>query len=716
MADLGIIRTTDVNRGVRSPDRRAEGQAIGNILEGTAQVVKGAIVKGTEDDILNSIKEDFDNTFSPEEVDSMGPPESRMGSDTEAQRVRDEMNRLVAQRDQGKSAQRTLAEMRINQIVADASNKFPWMREELLRSAGRVTQLSVELDRLGMYDAAMQSAAEQAQSRLDEVQSHATNDWDKGGLGMDPTIPMSDPRWAVQYADRQALRARDTQRQMELSVREMDAGDALEQYGDMYQGKLSAARSSLESLYQKHGLYDVLKAVQGGENANPELIRQFKDVGADMLIKSMGQLRLDVQRVHETFLDPKLKNTEDAAIFTAMRDDFFSQLDKQISLVQDIVNGVPTAAEHFDAMTQIRRINMYKGMSEPSKNFEAFITDPNKKTMFEVGAADMTGSGQVFRFQVAQQANAALMGMNPDLIGPDASVADQVVHAFVTAGQGAITPQMTSSDVIRTLNKHRSDSPTPYNLPAGSVRADQIGAATTIEVHNELWRKARAVDTEASPERAAKFANGLTYAFLGLAQEDVRAPGLDELELENMASNDTFELIQALGDGDYKGSRRALGMAMKDYYVRTDPDKRRNDTIKAYKETRIGGTPLNSLALIDVRKMVDEGQLSYVENKEALNLEVDKRLEVATSLAAIDALDQVPHAKPTRVKIENEVKQEIEQAMEPIIRHVEQDLDIHRNLRLAERPEFEQNEGSLRTRYFNETGWLDGFEFVVRKD
>ncbi len=705
MADVGVIQTRDVQSGYRSPDTRATSRAIGNALDGVEKVVKGAILGGVEDEIVGDLKERVEDLSNP--ADPMGPPEDRAGTDTEAQRIRNRVNKLINLRDQGTTSQKTLAEMQLKQTISDASVKYPWLREDLLRRAGLVSQLSVELDQLGFYDAAMEAQASNAQSQLKALQDHATKDWDEGGLGLDPSIPLGSVQWAHMYADRQALRSADTQRQMLLTTRELDATALLETAGTMFQGKLSGARSAIEGIWQRNGLYEAIDSAMKGEQGDPEVLRVFKQSGAQTVVADLMQLNANMTSVFEQVLEPRYRNTEDGKVLKAMLDDFIAQNNKSIQLTQDMANGVPGAAAHLDSLRAVRSSNLYRGNTEAYKDFEAWVSDPGHKTMLEVAGGDLTASGQVFRQQLASTATAVLSNLNPTVIGPDASPGEQAAMAYVTSGQGAVVKGSTASEVISTLEKHQRDSDTPFYVPGGTSRNDQVGAATTIELHSELWRKAREIDGKASPYKAATFATGLTYGFLGLAKETNRPEDLDQLELENMASSDTLEIIEVMGDGEYTGQRRALGMAMKDYYTTTKPAERRNKSIQAYNTTKIGDTPLSEMALIDVRKMSDDGIISYKENKDAIDREVSRRIAQDTT---------VGFSTPSKVKVENEVKNEIADAMAPIVNHVQQDLNIEQNIRVAIRPSFERNEGSLRAKYFDELGWLDGFNYTTIKD
>lgn len=711
MAELGVINTRDVHGGYRAPDRSAEARAIGRALGGAQEVIKGAILGGVEDDITSDLASRVEDLAKPT-PEEMGPPEA----DTEASALRTRVTKLVRQRDQGNSSQKALAQMQIKQTIADASVKYPWLREELLQRAGQLSQISIELDRLGLYDAALEAQAQQASSQLEQMRDHALKDWDEGGLGIDPSIPIDSPEWARQYTDRQQLRAADTTRQMMLSVRELDATNLLETAGSMFQGRLSGARSAIEGIYQRNGLYAAVDAAMRGEQGDPEVLRQFKQVGAQLVVADLQQLNIQATATYENLVAPKYRGTEDGKIFKAMLDDFITQNNKTIQLTQDMANGVPGAAAHLDSLRAVRSANMYRNNTEPFKNYEAWLSDPGRATMLEVASGDISASGEVFRQQVASTATKMLSNYNPTIVGPNASPAEQAAMSYITSGQNAIGKGATPGEVIEILEKTQRDSDTPFYVPGGSSRQDQIGAATTIELHSELWRKAKEVDSQASPYKAATFATGITYGLLGLSKETNRPSDLDEFELSNLASDDLTELVEVMGDGEYTGQRRALGMAMKDYYTSTNPDERRKLTLKEYNDTKIGATPLSSIALIDVRKMSDEGIISYKEDKTALAREVDARLQQARVEHGLSMADQIPSQAPNRTKIENQVRVEIAEVMEPIVAHVQQDLNIQNNMRLAVRPVFERNEGSLRARFFDELGWLDGFNYTTAKD
>jgi len=186
MADLGSIKQQNVASGIVPVDRTAGVNAVRGALNLTEKIVTEA----AEGDLRGDLQEDAEEALSLSN-ESQPLEFDRLPGDTPIIGFTNSMRRLSATALQATDSQsRTRAQLQMQKTLADAKNKYGWLRDELDREAAQFMGASPELAELGLSDAqnrAGKGKAGVAQTEIDLIMGKAFGDGDLD-LGMDPGV------------------------------------------------------------------------------------------------------------------------------------------------------------------------------------------------------------------------------------------------------------------------------------------------------------------------------------------------------------------------------------------------------------------------------------------------------------------------------------------------------------------------------------------------
>jgi len=705
MAELGTIEGVDINRGIRPVDRQAETRAVAGALDLSTTLIEEGVKGVVTRDLVDAIDEVAEDN-QVNQLPDLDPNEATLTQS---------LDRWKIQAEQGNASQRTLAEMRIKEVLVEAQSRYPWMAEKLQARAGMIVSGSYELEKLGLLDAARRTQAEQAQSNIDKIVDYGQLAWSKGGLGISVSVPVGSDEWMEQYQDldkmRQGYDSNVRTAEMHLADREATATVLEQDVASMLIGEFSGVRASRHEAFSEHGFYAALNEATKGDSADPQVFAQFHGTGAPALIASMEATKAQVIANYENEYGVKLAGTDAGKRSRAMLDDFIREQDSMISALKQGVDMMPSAVQYIEAQNKIRGHNVKRGMTEPARNAMAFLGDPatanllsiidktpnTTQLLTEIGLSDLA-SGTLSSF-----ANSALT------TGTPAQVASL---AFVTSGQNSLPVGAGPDAVNREIAKQKSDSPNPYMVYTNTDREEAQAAVLSLVQMEAVWAETLKNPEFQSPDNAAMYLNSANYSLQSLVATRTRDPKVDELLLDSLASDNLLTSIDTVGDGVRVDERRAFGATAKEWYLMSDPDKRQAQAENAYKNTRIGQWPLSSLALVDIDSMSTEGQFNYEINEEKFKVVVDKRLKEESNLAGLEAMDVPGRArKVSRVQIENQLRNEIIQAMQPIALEVNRSITINRNLDAATSINVQARREKAKLQWFDQLGWLDIFNY-----
>ncbi len=709
MAELGNIDFTDVSRGTRPVDRRDEVRALRQALDVGKQVVEEGIkAKVTKD--MNEAITDLPEPLAREEQDVTtsaitDPAQAKMASD---------LDRWKIQAAQGNSSQRTLAEVRIKEILNEAQANYPWMVEDLQARAGIVIAGSHELQELGLLDAANVSQAKAAQSQIDDIQKYAASSWEEGGLGISPSLEMGSPQWLAQYVELDKLRTQQQQnaRAVGMTISNAEAtATALEDAASLsLQGQFSTARAGRHSILSSNGFYAALAEVQKGDSGDLNVIRQFSTVGVPIIIDELEAQKLEVTQLYEVYFRGQLAGTAAGKRVKAMRDDYIVEQDSMINRFKSSVENMPSAMQQIDALNSIRGAEVMRGLTTPNQNFVAFTGGPGKN-LIELSKLAKTAEGLVMTNQLGVQATGILQAQFPSFLGPAPTEPNRRVSAFMTSGQGTITPDLGAGDINARLDKIQRDSNSPWYVTTTTDKDELEAAFWSVDNHTALWNAALSVpDKYATPQAAAQYLTGVNNSLRAFNGIPEKPEDVSSVIRAGLADDRLLTAIDTVGDNvDVVAQRRAFGTSAKEWYVQTKPGQRQAQQAQAYNTASIHGVPLRDIAKVDMTAMTTDGTFNYSLDSKNFKVAVDKRFALLQSLPMTRGV-----ARRDRTRAADDVRESVIKAMTPIVQEVNESITINRNLDHATAINADSRRRSnVKMQYFDELGWLDSFNYMT---
>ena len=698
MAELGTIDVVPVNSGVRPIDRTSELRALDNALNIGMDVVETVIT--------NKVGRDLEEAIIDSQVES---EEEGASVSTDISSLEANIDRLRLQVEQGRVSQRTLAEMQLNDILTKAKVRYPWLRDKLTARAGQVLAGSAELERLGFKDAAAKALASSAQSQIDDIQRFATKSWEEKGLGMDPTIPFGSPQWLAQYEDLSNLRAAQEARSRKLSIitsiRELGAEEAYDTIKETLQGKTSAARADTYEIFNRYGFYNTLQEVGKGDGANLEAIQQFHTQAVPLIIQSLEQQKVEIAQAWDQ-LRISVSGTSREKELDAQVKDFISERDSIISKFRVSVEQLPDAMRLISAQETIRGAELMRGLSTPSRNFLTF-TNGYGKGLIEIAKLSHTEQGIVTGEKLGTRSVSVLQEMFPQVMGSNATPDNRAALAFMTSGQGTITPDMDPFQINASLSGYQRDAENPWLVKTGTDRQELVAAALSADNHVKIWSAVLNTPEEASPAVAATYLTGLNSSLLAFNSISEKPREISEIMRAGLSDERLQTALGVVGDDPaVLAQRRAFGTTATDWYESTNPRKRRDEAIQIYNNATVGGVVLNQLVRVDIDAMSQDGTFAYEIDKDAFN-------------KAVKGWQEKNQWKNQGFNVNaprDRVQEEIIKAMIPIAREVNESLTINRNLEVAKSVSVVDDavsRGKGKLRLYDELGWLEAFNYTT---
>jgi hypothetical protein len=696
MAELGNIKVSDVHRAV-DPVREANQGALLESYVGAGKAIVGEVASG-------SVNREYEDVLSSATTNAQPTPEGGV-QDGLAQTL----DRLTAQVRQGNSSQQTLATIQIKEILANAQNKWGWTGTDFAGRASRNTM--VELEKLGLLDAANEAAAKVAQSQLDDIWDRATKRVEDGGLGMDPALNVNSPEFIAQYTLKAQTRAfqqeNELRAQMVLSGREASALEKENVAFSLLQGRASSIRGTLDQTFSDNGLWEAMNQSLRGEQADLDTLTQFQTTGGVAITLQLEAEKTALQQLYANSFTGAEFGTEAAKRVKVGVTDAIAEIDSYVRVINGAVEDLPSGLAHIEALYRTRGYDVYRGATEPYKDFMAFISGPGK-TVYELALQNPSADGLDVKLSVGKAAKGILSANFPTLIGPNATPGNTAAMVYETTGQGTLLPSMDYRAVNDQLRILQRNAQSPWYVPTASDAEELEAAYWAADKHSQLWNQVLKTPESADPDTAAIYLTGLNnslIAFNDIARD--KQPTDVALAIRaGLADDRLLEAIDIIGDSGRKAERQAFGETAKIWYENTKPTARRNEILDQYQNKKIQGVPMFELAKVDVTLMDQEGTFAYIVDQ--------KQVDRAAKNLYQFMMDEDRGENPSSYSsIRRTVESEIVTFMEKVSKEVNESITINRNLNAATASSADKRRRSnVKLQYFDELGWLDGFNYT----
>jgi len=715
MAELGSIQFNDVNRTQRRVDRTQEQRALASALN----VAEGAINEGVKASVTGDMIDAIDQTVAESEAINVENPEvvQREFADPEQAKLAQTIDRWKIQAEQGNSSQRTLAEIRIKEILNKAQGRYGWLAEGLQQRAGLVMAGSAELQTLGLYDAAAKQAGSTAQSDIQKLKDYAYKKWEDGGLGMSPDLEFGSPEWIGQYVEFDSLRQQHQANErligMTISNRDASAIQIESSVSLALQGKFSTVRASRHKTFNSNGFEAALAEAQKGEEANLDVLAQFHGTGAPIIIDTLEQDKVEARQLYNEQIKGLLQGSPSGLRVKAQLDDFIAETDSIISAFKSSVDMMPDALKQIATSNAIRGANLMRGMSTPHRNLTAFLSGPGKN-LVEVAKLAVSGPGLRQANDLGTLGVGAMAEMFPNFVGENMTEEGAQVMSFITTGQGGITSDMTPMEINKYLDKIQHDTDDPYYVGTKTDSDELEAAFSSVDMHRRLFNAALETPEYATPEAAGDYLTGMNYSMRTFNRIPQKPEDLSTMVRSALSDDRLLSAIDIVGDDDQANKRRAFGVTAKEWYESTDPRGRQQKIIQRYQTHRIDNIPLSSLAEVDITSMQDEGVFRYEINAEKAEKLAQARLKADRSRSALASVDtRQPVRTTSEANVREQVRLEIMEAMAPVVKEVNESITISRNLDHASAINKDTRRNSnVKMQFFDELGWVKAFNYT----
>lgn len=719
MSDLGTINYVNENQGTQRIDRTAEAKALGQVGQVAVKVANEAIKADVTNDMVDSLNEAVENAQAVEVVEPVAWAEG-----TREAYLANRMDRLQSVIQQGKHSQVTAAENQIKTIMAEAQAKYPWLYDDLQRRAKQVIQGSVQMSKLGTADAVASANAKEAQNAYKQIIDHATTSWDKGGLGMNAALDPSHPAWIREYNDRQALRdneersARLTGAALANANITLNNPDSIVVLRETLQGDISNMRKMYTDTMSATGWYEVLSRVGSEKAEDIQYVAQWNEQQKPLLLQQLRMQAAEQRNLLQTSgnYDPNMWLTDQGKQYKAMWDDAVSEIDQVIELITATGDDFPSAAAQVERIMAVRGMNTFNGLDEPHKQFLAWSNGP-ARGMLENVAALKTAEGvklldnYAYTARTMMSAASDLWAENPTNITPlpgRSTPGMQAAAAFNSTGALQIPPGANGTTVRQAIRARFADPNASWVVPTSTEMDQHVASLQNMELHRSLFDQVEQTVDGASPEYASDVLLGMTYSLVYKNGAMTEPANLEQATLNILADPSMSRVLDAAGQGP---KRAAFAAEAEEFYVRTEPSRRRGAAGDLYRNTVLANTYNSKITVADVA-LVSEAAL----NEGEFNWEIDgaKLKEAAKASAATGVGFMTSEADVQREMRKLETK--VRETMDQIKAEVDNQINIEMNIAKAKgtvRPmtykAFFEGEGDPAA---NEQGyWYDLFNY-----
>jgi hypothetical protein len=617
--DLGIIRHTSPNAGVRPVDRTTESRAIAQGLDLTKQVIDEGVKASVTSDFLQAI-EDVGN----EGIDVFNTTPSGMAyDDPRANEFAHRIDRLNAVRAQGNVSQRNKAEMEIKGILNKAQFNYPWLATELQQRAGQVVAGSADLTRLGIADANRSAAAKNAQEEWDYLVELGQKRVKDGGLGIDPTIVPGSPAWIREFSERsKAWSYAETEDMITKNLATGGQGllndpNTVRVFSDYIRGRHSRLTRGIDAAMESSGGTAALTALASPNGGNQQAVEQFLQGGGAMdLQKRLAEERANVEYQFNDLLGrlPGYENHPNGKRLRADMDAALNYFDSVQTELTNWINGVPAAPARLAAIFAVKNHQSFLRIDDDLKPLWALYSSPTWKGIYESAQSipDMEAVVQGLMTRDAAQTmwGQAFPVLNDPLLG------HTVIQTPFSPPILGIKDDMSPEEVI---SQHRIHHVTPgqtYGLPTNDA------AYLTAESYFANWTNGQLIGGDSIPI-ANESLNGLVTAYLAhnMRPGDSPPETMPRL-LDMLAHPQMMEMVDASNQGGTnKGNiRYAFGIQARDFYAsKYKPSEQRAKARDLFNNSFIEGRVLlKDVVRVDFEKIRETGSFHYEVDDKAL--------------------------------------------------------------------------------------------------
>ena len=681
MAELGSINHTDVNRGTSAIDRRDELRAVGNALDVTKKVIdEGVIAVATNrfNAAIADTGEDVSPIVAPDE------PQRWPAGSREAD-LQKRVDELTLQARNGTSSQRTLAEMRLQFAMVEAQRNFPWLEADLARRAGRVQSTSEELIRLGLQDAALEAGAEEAADRINKIYAHATASASgpAGGLGIDPSLSITDPRFIAQFTARQeakdAIELNNIRTALALADTATSAAEKLPTVLAAFQGPINLARTTMEGVMYDQNLYNAVAELQKGGAGDVTVIDHFKTTGITLALQKLSELEVNLGKVKADMIDPALAGTKEMEPAERMMADVLAEIQALKQNFTDAAANIPGAAARIESIMAMRSYSYGQNAGLPFQQAQAFYTAPGVPALMDLMASGHTVAGLISTENFALMAN-DLLGAGPHAVfGSNPSAGQRLTLWHATSSSLGVSANDSPEEVQRKIDVRLRTSDSPLMVKVVSQEDEAVLALKTFDNAYAIWNTQLSnFDPMGSPNIAANILTSMNTSISTLKDHTLKAKEVQDEFFAGLASSQVGAALEATAT-QHASQRIAFGNAAQEWYVNQNPLKRRQEAKAKYDTTRVGGISLADLVGINVDSLNGPDA--------AFDYEIDAAR--VTQIAKARQQQFAIYSK-TIPQIERDVRQEIEKAWQPILQEMVQQVSIEMNLNKATAYNFDQ--------------------------
>jgi len=697
MAELGTIQHTDVNAGTRPVDRSGEVRAIAQGLDATKKVIDESIMASVTGDLQEAIQETAQGFAQP--VQDVEAEQQWKPGSTEA-RMQSTVDRLSAQIQQGRASEVQAAQIKMQTIMADAQNNYPWLYEQLQRRTGQVMAGSVELDKMGVRDAARQATSSAALKQYQDFEEYSHKAMKDGGLGIPTWISPSDPEFLPLYAQRQNAKDLENQLAYQVSLatstKGLDSHAIYSTVSKAFVGEFNGIQSSYRDAFEDSGLISTLYKLSGEENPDPAILAEAR-TGVNAALISLELSRQQMADLWTNSIELNLRDQPKFANLKLMYEDGVKEVDSVIAMIRDVEDRLPTAAQFIEERALLRGFHYgEQNISEPYRAVLDWFTTPHGGVIKEIAKDSKTELGLILQADMGEWGSNTLMGiMNPSVFGEARTTGGISALAAATGGGTfKIAPDMSPEAVQRQIQQRFKSSNTPFLIATPDQVYEADAALQNADQSFAIWGSYLAnFDNEAAPAVAAETMRRLNLSFTAF---NSHAEGYEEVEqvmLKGLASEQTSTLLERTG-GTYQGERMAFGESSQEWYLRTRPDKRREKIQDLYQNAHVDSEPLWELAGVNYDKRPFE--LEFIVDDKL----VDQMARKSFQQKAVLSAEGIP-VSTSVAKERQRIYRQINEALVPIQNEVMQQINIERNLNsaIALNPE-ERLRGDSTLQYF----------------
>ena len=676
--ELGSISYTDVNSGTRPVDRSDEARALGQALSTTKTIIDESI----KADVGGDVEDVLDQHAKAAQMEQNLPQEAQYEPGSEEAYIISRIDRLNAVIAQGKSSQRTAAEMAIRALQTQAQQKYPWLREEIARRVDSTVAGSSRMLEIGLADQYKSEAAQAAQKEFDDVVDNARKAWKDGGMAMPYWLSPNDPEWYHMYGERMRMRQRDNAESVLTAMSLVNAQSNFNDptyYNNMkdnLQSQYGQIESTILEVKDKYGYNDIVRVLQSGAGSEGlGTIQEWQAVNLPLMIEELEGKRQEILDVFNVWMTPEMRGTERGKLFETVLNDELSVFDTMISGLQKFGEDMPSAVQIIDTALAVRAHALYQVQTERNKNFMAWSLSDFGKLALEFAANEVNPDGLTLGMELSVAAQSFMGAMdraNFDPTHPD--YAPSVGAAiYNSSGILQIRPGATADIILKVMRGRMADPAKTFTINALDNEEQTVAAMQTFEWHDKLWKYIMRTRPDAGPEYANEMLLGSTYSLLFLNTNPQKYKNIQEGVLERLANPATMNAVTASLKGQESGARNTFAEQANEIWLDSKPAERREAMRQAYQEQPIeGSVPLANMVFIRPA-MLEEGKLEYRVNPKPL---VDKLLE--RQFAPGVKIDE-----SMRRQAEVRAYQIIDRAMAPIIKEANQQIAIEMMLNRA---------------------------------